>query len=116
MLISKEKFINYLNKYKEAWEEQERFHDALRPFFDFPVCKYRDNLMDAYEDLLVDVSECREYEDGIFSWWLYESPNDNKLITIKEKDGTTVEYNVAAPEALYNYLVTCYGNKKETEV
>ena len=40
MLISKEKFINYLNKYKEAWEEQERFHRALTPFFDFPVCKY----------------------------------------------------------------------------
>lgn len=109
MLISKEKFINYLNKYKEAWEEQERFHRALTPFFDFPVCKYRNNLMDAYEGLLVEVSECGEYEDGIFSWWLLESPNDNKIISVKEKDGTTTEFDVATPEGLYNYLITCYG-------
>ena len=115
MLISKEKFINYINKYKEAWDEQERFQDALRPFLDFPVCTYRDNLMNAYEQLLVEVSECSE-EDDIFSWWLFESPNDSKVISIKEKDGTTVEYNVAAPEALYDYLVTYYGNKKGTEV
>ena len=110
MLISKEKFINYLNKYKEAWEEQERFQDALRPFFDFPVCTYRDNLMNAYEQLLVEVCECQE-EDDIFSWWLFESPNDSKIISIKEKDGTTIEYDVKTAEGLYNYLVTYYGDK-----
>jgi hypothetical protein len=112
MLISKEKFITYLNKYKEAYEEQERFHEALRPFFDFPVCTYRDNLMNAYEQLLVEVSECGEYDDGIFSWWLYESPNDNKIITVKEKDGTTIDYDVATAEGLYDYLVTYYGEHK----
>jgi hypothetical protein len=111
MLISKEKFINYLNKYKEAWEEQERFHDALRPFFDFPVCTYRDNLMTAYEELLVEVSECQE-EDDIFSWWLYESPDDDQIITVTAKDGTISEYNVATPEGLYNYLITYYGDNK----
>ena len=111
MLISKEKFINYLNKYKEAWEEQERFHDALRPFFDFPVCTYRDNLMTAYEELLVEVSECQE-EDDIFSWWLYESPDDDNVITVTAKDGTVSEYNVTTPEGLYNYLITYYGDNK----
>ena len=114
MLISKEKFINYVNKYKEAWEEQERFQDALRPFFDFPVCTYRDNLMNAYEQLLVEVSECGN-EDDIFSWWLFESPNDSKVISVKEKDGTTIKYDVTTPEVLYDYLVTCYGNQKGIE-
>lgn len=114
MLISKEKFINYVNKYKEACEEQKRFQDALRPFLDFPVCTYRDNLMNAYEQLLVEVCECQE-EDDIFSWWLFESPNDSKVISIKEKDGTIVEYDVATPEVLYDYLVTYYGNQKGTE-
>ena len=109
MLISKEKFINYLNKYKEAWEEQERFHRALEPFFDFPVCTYRDDLMNTYEELLVEVSECGECEDGIFSWWLYESPNDSKIISIKEKDGTAIEYDVTTPDGLYEYLVTYFG-------
>ena len=111
MLISKEKFINYLNRYKEAYEEQKRLHKALEPFFGFPVCKYRDDLIDAYEELLVDVSECGEHEEGIFSWWYWESPNDDKIITVKEKDGTTNKYDVATPEGLYNYLVTYYGKE-----
>ena len=110
VLISKEKFINYVNKYKEAYEEQQRFHNALRPFFDFPVCNYRDSLVDAYEQLLVEISECSD-EDDIFSWWLYESPNDSKIISIKEKDGTTIDYDVATPEGLYNYLIIRYGKE-----
>ena len=109
MLISKERFIHYINKYKEAWEEQERLQDALRPFFDFPICTYRDNLMNAYEQLLVEVCGCQE-EDDIFSWWLFESPNDSKIISIKEKDGTTVDYDVTNAEGLYDYLVTYYGD------
>ena len=109
MLISKEKFINYLNEYKVAGEEQNKLHAALRPFFDTPVCKYRDSLMTAYEELLVDVSECHE-EDGIFSWWLCES-NDDRIITVKEKDGTINKYDVATAEGLYKYLVTYYGKE-----
>lgn len=110
MLISKEKFINYLNSFKEAYDEQERFHKALRPFFDFPVCKYRDNLMTAYEELLVDVSECYE-EDGIFSWWLCERGQgpDDSIITVKEKDGSTIKYDVSTATGLYEYLSTYYG-------
>ena len=112
MLISKEKFINYLSKYKEALEEKDRFQDALEPFFDFPVVKLGDSLIDAYEGLLVEVSECGSYEDGIFSWWYWESPNDGKIITVKEKDGTKVDYDVTTAEGLYDYLVTYYGDKK----
>lgn len=112
MLVSKEKFINYLNSFKEAKEEQDRFQEALRPFFDFPACKYRDNLMTTYEELLVDISECHE-EDGIFGWWLYESGLDDKIITVIEKDGSTSKYDVATPEGLYEYLVTYYGKAEE---
>ncbi len=110
-MISKEKFVNYLNKYKEASEEQFRFQAALGPFFQFlPVCTYRDNLMDAYAELLVEVCGCAE-EDDIFSWWLFESSNDLKIISRTEKDGTTYEYDVATPEGLYDYLATYYNKE-----
>ena len=111
MLISKEKFIYYVTKYKEAYAEQQRFQDALRPFFDFPVCTYLDSLRDAYSQLLVEVSECED-EDDIFSWWLYDSPNDSKIISIKDKDGKVTEYNVITPEALYDYLVARYSENE----
>ena len=111
MLISKEKFIHCLNKYKEAYEEQKRFQDALRPFFDSPVCKYQDNLMLAYEELLVEVSECGE-EDGIFSWWLYEGHLGNTTLSVTDTtNNKTIDFEVSTPEGLYNYLVYMYGGK-----
>lgn len=107
MLITKESFITYLNEYKRAFEEQKKFQEALRPFFDFPVCTYLDSLFRAYEELLVEVSECAD-EDGIFNWWLTESPNDNKVITIKSNDGIKKSYDVTSTEGLYTYLYDMY--------
>jgi hypothetical protein len=111
MLVSKEQFIYFLNKYKAADEERDRFHDALRPYFDFPVCTYRDDLFAAYEYMLVAISECFD-EDGIFSWWLFESGNDNKIITVEHQPGgERVEYDVQTAEGLYNYLYDMYHHE-----
>lgn len=108
MLISKVRFIYYANKFKDALEEQKKFHDALRPFFDFPVCNYRDDLVNAYESLLVAVSECED-EDGIFSWWAENHPNDSKLITVRDTTtGDETVYDVEPTEGLYNYLYDLY--------
>jgi hypothetical protein len=108
MLVSKVQFIYYLQKYKEAYEEQRRFHDALRPFFDFPVCTYQDNLFNAYESLLVAVSECED-EDGIFSWWVENHPNEPKTITVRDVNtGDETVYDVESAEVLYSYLYDMY--------
>lgn len=113
MVVSKDKFIYYVNKYKDAYAEQARFQDALRPFFDFPVCTYLSSFIDSYEQLLVDLSECYE-EDAIFSWWVQESPNDDKIIKVKHlKTGEVVEYDVTTAEGLYNYLYAIYHGKKD---
>ena len=108
MLISKPRFLYYVEKYRQDYEEQRQFHDALRPYFDFPVCNYRDNLCDAYESLLVAVSECEE-EDGIFRWWVENHPNDSKLITVEHQPGgDRTVYNVESAEGLYDYLYDMY--------
>lgn len=108
MLISKARFLYYVGEYKKDYKERCRFHDALRQYFDFPVCNYRDDLANAYESLLVAVSECEE-EDGIFSWWLEDHPNDSKLITVKDTTtGDETVYDVETAEGLYNYLYDMY--------
>ena len=111
MLISKAQFIYYANKYKEAHEEQKKFHDALRPYFDFPICTYRYDLVNAYESLLVAISECYD-EDGIFSWWVSDSHNDDKRITVKLDaiSGSCTDYFVETAEGLYDYLYDTYHN------
>ena len=108
MLVGKEKFLHYLSAYKAAYEEQRKFHDAIRPYFDFPVFNYLSGLQTAYEELLTEISECSD-EDGIFWWWLTDSPNDDKIIRVEHQPGgQRVEYNVATAEGLYNYLYDMY--------
>lgn len=111
MLISKARFIYYVQKFKEAYEEQRRFHDALRPYFDFPNCTYRDDLFGAYESMLVAISECED-EDGIFSWWVENHPNDSKLITVRDTStGDETVYDVESIEGLYDYLYDMYHHE-----
>ena len=112
MLVSKARFIYYLQKYKDAYEEQRRFHDALRPFFDFPVCTYQDDLFNSYESMLVAISECED-EDDIFSWWVENHPNDDKRIIVKDiSTGEEVVYDVESIEGLYSYLYDVYHNEE----
>jgi hypothetical protein len=112
MLVDKDKFIYYVNKYKAAYEEQRKFHDAIRPYFDFPVCTYMTGLMEAYEELLTEISECSESEDGIFWWWLTDSPNAPKIITVEHQPGgDRDEYDVETVEGLYEYLYDMYNRE-----
>ncbi len=111
MLISKDRFIHYVTMYKEAFEEQDRFHNALKPFFDFPVCNYMSSLIDSYESLLVEVSECQD-EDGIFGWWIFESPKEDKTITVQHQPSGDIEvYDVSTADGLYNYLYDMYHSE-----
>lgn len=105
MLISKEAFINYVNAYKNAFEEQAKFQEALRPFFSSPVCTYLDSLIDAYERLLVEVSECQD-EDAIFNWWALENPKDIIVKQLTSEEETT--YDVSTADGLYDYLYDMY--------
>jgi hypothetical protein len=108
MLVSETQFIYYVTKYKEAYEEKHRFHDALRPFFDFPICNYQDELFNAYESLLIAISECYDEKTDIFYWWVSEHPNDDKIIRVKQPNGEKVEYDVATAGGLYRYLYDMY--------
>ena len=113
MLVSKARFIYFVQKFKEAHEEQLRFHDALRPFFDFPVCTYRDELFLAYESMLTAISECED-EDGIFSQWVENHPNESKIITVRNTaTGDEEVFDVESIEGLYAYLYYMYHKEAQ---
>ena len=108
MLITKDQFMHFANRYKHCVEEQHKFHDAIRPYFDFPVCNYLQQAVSGLEELLTVVCECDD-EDGIFSWWVENQPNDNKLITVRDTaTGDETVYDVESTEGLYSYLYDMY--------
>lgn len=108
MLISKDQFLHFTNRLTNCYKEQDKFHDALRPFFESPVCDYMQQAIDGLEELLTVVCECED-EDDIFSWWIHECNKDNCILTVQDtKTGNKTEHNVLTAEGLYNYLYDMY--------
>ena len=108
MLVSKDQFINFVTKYAQCHQEVNQFHNAIRPYFESPVCNYLQSALHTLEDLLVVVAECED-EDGIFHWWVEEVNIDNRSIKVQNTiTGDVTEYDVLSPEGLYSYLYDMY--------
>jgi hypothetical protein len=92
-------------------EERDAFHDALRPFFERPICNYMQNAVDDFVELLTVVAECED-EDDIFYWWANEDVD--KLITVKTPGfGDEDVFDVSTAEGHYNYLYAMYHHREE---
>ena len=106
MLISKDQFLHFANRYRNCCVEQEALQSALRPFIESPIIIYGQKAIDGLQEMLVCMSEC-ENEDDIFWWWVNEDV-DKVIIVEKQPSGVQVTYNVATAEGLYNYLYDMY--------
>lgn len=106
MLISKDQFLHFANRYRNCCVEQEALQAALRPFIESPVITYGQKAIDGLEELLVCVSEC-DAEDSIFWWWVHEDVE--KRITVEHSSsGDQTIYFVDTAEGLYDYLYDMY--------
>lgn len=108
MLITKDQFIHFVNRYARCRKEQELFQGALKPYFESPNCTYLDDAITGLEEMLVIMAECED-EDEIFSWWYGEVDIYNHSIAVQDTStGNMTEYDVLTPEGLYNYLYDMY--------
>lgn len=109
MLISRDQFLHFANRYRNCYVEQEALHNALKPFIESSVIIYGQKAIDGLEEMLVCVSECDD-EDGIFWWWVNEDVD--KLITVRTSGfGDEKVYDVSTAEGLYNYLYDMYHHE-----
>lgn len=104
MLITKDQFLHFVNRYKHCRDEQEALQSALRPFMESLVVTYLDKAIEAMEEMLVVLCECEE-EDDIFFWW-YDI--GDKIIFAEKPGGYKVEYDCTTAEGLYAYLYDMY--------
>ncbi len=101
--ISKEVFVERINKLLEFNQENDDFQNFINKFTDgFCVSTFGDGLSSEYIGMLNDMLGL-DYEDDTISWWLYEFQNEpeNKKIWIDNK-----EYIVITPEQLYDALIS----------
>ena len=96
-MLSKEKFIQYLNSIKNLDHEVDKWEDFLKiDIFKSPLFQRSFDLIDIVIKYLSDNNT--DIED-LISWWLYEDVD--KLIFLP--DGTTI--NVETSDKLYDYIM-----------
>ena len=106
MLISRDQFLHFVNRYRNCCVEQEALHKALRPFIESPVITYGQKALDGLEEMLVCMSECDD-EDGIFWWWANEDVDKSITVRIPGFCDEKV-YDVSTAGGLYDYLYDMY--------
>ena len=96
-MLSKEKFIQYLNSIKNLDHEVDKWEDFLKiDIFESPLFQRSFDLIDIVIKYLSDNNT--DIED-LISWWLYEDVD--KLIFLP--DGTTID--VETSDKLYDYIM-----------
>lgn len=96
-MLSKEKFIQYLNSIKNLDHEVDKWEDFLKiDIFESPLFQRSFDLIDIVIKYLSDNNT--DIED-LISWWLYEDVD--KLIFLQ--NGTTID--VETPDKLYDYII-----------
>ena len=96
-MLSKEKFIQYLNSIKDFDHEVDKWEDFLKiDIFESPLFRRSFDLVDIVVKYLSDNNA--NIED-LINWWLYEDVD--KLIFLP--DGTTID--VETPDKLYDYIM-----------
>lgn len=107
-MISKDLFVKTLNTIQEEWEKTNRFDAALREICDgHPIVMLGNGYLDA---LLTVLNDCFNDKNEFVSWWLFENV-EKKIWETDTTTGEEIEYDVSAPEALYDYLVKNAKNK-----
>jgi hypothetical protein len=109
MLISKDQFLHFANRYRNCCVEQDALHSALSPFIERPIITYGQKALDGLQEMLVCMSECED-EDDIFWWWVHEDV-DKKITVQNAVTGDVEVFDVESAEGLYEYLYYMYHSE-----
>lgn len=105
-MITKEKFVSYFDRLKHFWEVEEKVNDAFKgmDFMSFSWCEFEDLTVEILMDAMND-------KDEFIPWWIYdrECGSNEAVVTISDKDNAEKEVILNTPEALYDFLVSEYG-------
>lgn len=105
-MITKEKFVSYFDRLKHFWEIEEKVNDAFKgmDFMSFSWCQFEDLTVEILMDAMND-------KDEFIPWWIYdrECGANEAVVTISDKDNAEKEVVLNTPEALYDFLVSEYG-------
>lgn len=109
-MISKNKFVEIINRLKATNDTVEQINDILRNCRDTIEADFTQgsSLMICHQDLVIDLLNEIFDGDETISWWIYDLEYGTRF-TIGcmsyVRDGEIIKPDLSTPEKLYDYLV-----------
>ena len=113
MLISKEEFVDIINRFKDTQDTVDKVILAIKKYINLTIdsrisdCINASSLMICHEDIAVKLLEKIFDDTDILSWWLYDCYYGRDF-KIGDLEDNGVKVDLTTPEKLYDYLVECY--------
>lgn len=106
-MLSKEKFVEIINKLKEVDDFVTETNDKARKLSDAVISDFfnAQSLSISHEGLVVELLENIFKDKDYISWWIYETDygRNKDMAKVWPEDGTEIKLNTA--EQLYEFLV-----------
>ena len=106
-MISKEKFVEIINKLKEIDGFIKETNEKARQLNDAVISDFfnASSLSISHETIVIELLENIFEEWDVLSWWIYELDYGRKYTDgcISDKNGNVIDLSTA--EKLYDYLV-----------
>ena len=114
MLISKEEFVEIINRFIETQDIVEKVNEIFNNSIDTKISDYMNasSLMICHEDIVVKLLKRIFNDEETLSWWLYER-NYGRDFKIGDLEDNGIKVDLTTAEKLYDYLVKCYIEKEK---
>lgn len=117
-MISKEKFVEIINRLKATHETIEQVNNILRNCRDSVEAEFTQcsSLMICHEDMVIELLDNIFDEDDTLSWWIYDLDFGTKFdigCMWYYRDGKKIEPDLSTAEKLYDYLIEQRREKNE---
>lgn len=113
MLISKNKFVNIINRLRDYNDLQNKINKLFEDNIDNKEMDFMNagSICIGHETIVVDLLKNMFNDNDTISWWLYEYNYGRDFwLGALEVDG--VKIDLTTPEKLYDYLIKDMKNKE----
>ena len=117
-MISKNEFVEILERLKEANDLQNKVNELFRDARDNVENDFCNgaSLMISHESIVIQLLEDMfndRFEYPNISWWIYETDygRNKEMNKIYNSDGKTIYKSLDSAEDLYDYLIECMEEK-----
>lgn len=106
MIISKEKFVEIINRLKGYTELQNKINDLFRDNIDNKEMDFMNagSICIGHETIVVKLLENIFNNKDTISWWIYEC-NYGRDFSLGDLEVDGIEIDLSTAEKLYDYLI-----------